>query len=354
MLIRKAYKFKLKTDNQIEQKLVLFSGHCRFVWNKVFHYNMDLLAKKKPIMRYQESTFWLQLWKQSEEYSFLNECHSQVLQQKLMDLDRAFLDGFDKKQPNKKLPNKKKKGISDSFRYNQGFKLDNRRIFLPKIGWVGFHKSQNITGKPKNITISKKAGSWYAAIQVETEIEVSISQNKSAVGIDMGVANFATLSNGKIYEPLNSFKKLQNDLAKQQRKLAKKQKFSNNWQKQVKKIQVTHNTIANARKDYLHKASNEICKNHATIYIEDLKVANMSKSAKGTLENKGRNVKAKSGLNKSILDQGWYEFRRQLEYKAFWLNQDVIAVDAKYTSQKCSCCGYKAKENRQSQAIFQC
>lgn len=109
MLIRKAYKFRLKTTAKREQKLLQFSGCCRFAWNKALALNVERLRKHHPILRYQELDFWCKLWKASEEYGFLNDCHSQILQQKLQDLDKAFLDGFDKTQPNKRMPKKRKK-----------------------------------------------------------------------------------------------------------------------------------------------------------------------------------------------------------------------------------------------------
>ncbi len=135
----------------------------------------------------------------------------------------------------------------------------------------------------------------------------------------------------------------QRKLAMLQRQLSRKVKFSASWQKQKKKSSVcTH--IANIRRDYLHKVTSEISKNHAMIVIEDLKVSNMSKSAKGTAERPGRNIRAKSGLNRSILDQGWYEMRRQLEYKQLWRGGQVLAIPPAYTSQRCACCGHTAKE----------
>ncbi|EOY2478027.1 RNA-guided endonuclease InsQ/TnpB family protein, partial [Shigella flexneri] len=123
---------------------------------------------------------------------------------------------------------------------------------------------------------------------------------------------------------------------------------SNNWQKQKRKIQRLHSCIANIRRDYLHKVTTTVSKNHVMIVIEDLKVSNMSKSAAGTVSQPGRNVRAKSGLNRSILDQGWYEMRRQLEYKQLWRGGPA------YTSQRCACCGHTAKENRLSQSKFRC
>src|ERR1700676_2562941 len=117
MLIRKAFKFRLKANEKVEQQLSQFAGCCRFLWNKALALNMQRLTNSQRILRYQELDFWSKLWKASEEYGFLNDCHSQILQQKLKDLDKAFLDAFDKTQPNKKLPRFKKKGLADSFRY---------------------------------------------------------------------------------------------------------------------------------------------------------------------------------------------------------------------------------------------
>ncbi len=118
--------------------------------------------------------------------------------------------------------------------------------------------------------------------------------------------------------------------------------------------QCLHSRIANIRRDYLHKVTTTISKNHAMIVIEDLKVSNMSKSTAGTVSQPGRNVRAKSGLNRSILDQGWYEMRRQLEYKQLWRGGQVLAVPPAYTSQRCACCGHTAKENRLTQSKFVC
>jgi putative transposase len=289
----------------------------------------------------------------------LSEAPAHILQQKLKDLEKAYLDGFDKKQPLKRMPKKHKRNLHNSFRFPQAkqFKIDHRRVKLPKIGWIGFYKSCDIEGTPKNITISQKSGHWYMSVQVELDLKSRLPVNDIAVGIDVGIAKFATLAtitSNQIIEPINIYRVSQESLSKEQRKLSRKVKFSKNWVKQNRKIQKLHSKIANTRKDYLHKVTNMVCKNHATICIEDLKVSNMSKSAKGTAEKHGKNVKAKSGLNKSILDQGWHEFRRQLEYKAKWNGGKLIAINPRYTSQKCACCGYIEKANRQSQAKFEC
>ena len=176
----------------------------------------------------------------------------------------------------------------------------------------------------------------------------------SAVGIDMGIVRFATLSNGTFYAPLNSFKRHEAALRKAQQAMSRKVKFSNNWKKTKARIQRIHARIGNARRDYLHKTSTAISQNHATVCIEDLQIRNMSKSAAGTTDTPGKNVRAKSGLNKSILDQGWFEFRRQLDYKLAWRGGWLVAVPPQNTSRTCPCCGHVSAQNRQTQARFQC
>lgn len=206
----------------------------------------------------------------------------------------------------------------------------------------------------KNITITQECGKWYASVQTEREVETPVHTSTSAVGIDVGIAKFATLSDGQVFDAVNSFKQKQQRLARYQRVIARKVKFSNNWHKAKQRVSKLYTHIANARRDFLHKTTTNISQNHAMIFVEDLKVANMSKSASGTLEAPGRSVKAKSGLNRLILDQGWSEFRRQLEYKQAWAGGDVLAIAPHYTSQRCSCCGTVSKDNRQSQAKFAC
>ena len=316
--------------------------------------NLERLEKGQGIVWYNELAFWLRLWKQSDEYGFLKECPSQVLQQKLMDLDRAFSNCFDRKQPLKRLPVFKKKGRGEGIRFPQGFKIEGRRIFLPKIGWVGFFRSRAIEGKIKNITVSTRAGRWYASIQTEQELEIQKHPSDSEVGIDAGIKCFAAFSDGTLVMGVNSFRKHEDALAREQQKLSRKKKGSQNWKKQKNKISRLHHTIANVRSDFLHKLSTEISKSHAAVYVEGLNIRGMSASARGTAEDPGRNVGAKSGLNKSILDQGWFEFKRQLDYKLEWKGGQLVEVDYRYTSQQCSSCGHTALGNRQSQAAFKC
>jgi len=252
------------------------------------------------------------------------------------------------------MPRFRKKGKHDSFRYPQGFEIQGNRVYLPKIGWVGFFKSRGIQGTPKNVTVLRRGRHWFVSIQTEREVAEPQHASSTAVGIDLGVKRFATLSDGKFYEPLDSFRTLESELAREQRRLSHKVKFSHNWRKQKEKISRLHLRIADARNDYLHKTSSEISKNHAMIVMEDLRVRNMSASAKGTVEAPGRNVRQKAGLNKAILDQGWYAFRRMLGYKLAWSGGVLELVAPHHTSQTCPECGYVSKNNRQSQAEFCC
>jgi len=354
--LRKAFKFRLNPNSEQIQKMVEYAGCVRFAWNKALAINLDRLEKKQKILWYQEMAFWLGLWKKSEEYAFLKNAPSQTLQQSLKQLERAFKDAFDKNQPLKRIPRFKRKGKKDSFLYPQGFKVEEKQnqIFLPKIGWIKYRNSRKIEGTVKNVTVSKRGKHWYVSIQTEMEVEIRHHPAASIIGIDLGVKKFVTLSDGSYIEPLNSFKQLSKKLALAQRRLSKKVKFSANWKHQKEKISRLHEKIANARLDFLHKISTRISKSHAMIVVEDLKIRNMSKSAKGNQDSHGKNVKAKSGLNKSILDQGWGMFIQMLEYKQAWSGGDVLRVDPKYTSQTCPSCHHVSKENRNTQTNFEC
>lgn len=143
-------------------------------------------------------------------------------------------------------------------------------------------------------------------------------------------------------------------LARLQQELEKKVRFSKNWQRVREQINKLYTKIANIRKNYLHQISSAISKNHAIVFVEDLKIKNLTKSAKGTVEEPGKNVKAKSGLNRAILDQGWGMFFRFLNYKLAWKGGHMIAVPPQNTSRTCPRCGHVSKESRPIQAKFLC
>ncbi|MGX8113439.1 RNA-guided endonuclease InsQ/TnpB family protein [Escherichia coli] len=336
-----AFKFQLRPGGQQECEMRRFAGACRFVFNRALARQNENHEAGNKYIPYGKMASWLVEWKNATETQWLKDSPSQPLQQSLKDLERAYKNFF---QNRAAFPRFKKRGQNDAFRYPQGVKLDqeNSRIFLPKLGWMRYRNSRQVTGVVKNVTVSQSCGKWYISIQTESEVSTPVHPSASMVGLDAGVAKLATLSDGTVFGPVNSFQKNQKTLARLQRQLSRKVKFSNNWQKQKRKIQRLHSCIANIRRDYLHKVTTAVSKNHAMIVIEDLKVSNMSKSAAGTVSQPGRNVRAKSGLNRSILDQGWYEMRRQLAYKQLWRGGQVLAVPPAYTSQRCAYCGHTA------------
>jgi len=294
-------------------------------------------------------------WRHSAQTPWLKDAPVHPLQHALKDLERAYRNFFAQRGS---FPRFKRKGRSESFRYPDAkqFQVDqvNSRIKLPKLGWVRYRNSREVLGVPRNITLSASGGKWYASIQTMREVEPPVPSGAGAVSIDMGITRFATLSDGSFVAPLNSFRKHEAQLRRSQRALSRKIQFSQNWQKAKRRVQRIHTRIGNCRRDFLHKATTLISKNHAMVCIEDLQVRNMSRSAKGNAEQAGKNVRAKSGLNKSILDQGWSEFRRQLQYKLDWNGSILVAVPPHNTSRTCPDCDRVAAENRPTQAHFKC
>lgn len=354
MLIKKAYKFRLEPTVEQEKKMAQFAGCVRYVWNRALALQKELLKMNKRAS-YPQLCKHLTNWKKEPDCQWLNQAPIHALQQALKNLDIGYQRFFNKALQAEE-PVFKKKGKRSSFKESDPacFYIEGNYIKLPKLGLVKFRKSREIIGLCKNVTISKHGKHWFISIQVEYEVLEPVHQSRSAVGIDVGIAKFATLSDGTEIAPCNSFRMLEQQLVRLQRKLARKVKFSNNWRKLKAKIQELCIKIANVRRDFLQKVSTQICKNHAVIVMEDLKIANMSKSSKGTVQDPGKNVKAKSGLNKSILDQGWHSFREMILYKQLWNGGKVIFVPPHYTSQRCHMCGHTEKANRPTQKKFAC
>ena len=355
MIRMQAYKFELQPYGAQERDNRKFSGACRFVFNKALALQKENYEAGNKYISYVEMAKKLTEWRNSTETSWLSEapCHS--LQHALKDLDRAYKNFFAGRA---EFPRFKKKWSRSSFRFPDAkqIKLDqaNSRIFLPKLGWVRYRKSREVIGKLRNVTISSNGTKWFVSIQIEREVKSPRHAATTSIGIDVGITRFATLSNGDYIAPLNSFKKHQQRLTKYLRRMSRKVKFSKNWKKAKSKVQKVHIDITNARKDYLHKITTTISKNHAVVCVEDLQVRNMSKSASGTSEQPGKQVKQKSRLNRSILDQGWGLFRGQLEYKLEWNGGILVDVPAQNTSITCPKCEYISKENRKTQLKFEC
>jgi putative transposase len=348
-----AYKFQIMPSGEQQRDMRRIAGSCRFVWNKALALQIANHEAGEKLINHFAMCKWLPVWKKEPETLWLKETPSQLYQIVLKDLARAYKNFFEKRTD---FPTFKKKVVSSSFCFPQDCEIDsgNSHIRLPKLGWIRYRKSRNIEGVIKNITVSCVAGKWYASIQTERVVDGPIHPSTSIVGNNVGVTLFATLSDGSMFVPVNAFRKNAEKLAKYQRGLSRKTKFSNNWKKQKQKITRLHQRIAHTRSDFLHKTSNTISKNHALVVIGDLKDINMSKSASGTIEAPGRRVKAKSGLNKSILEQGWGEFRRQLEYKQAWLGGGVLAINLRNTSRTCPACNHVSAGNCTTKSKFEC
>jgi putative transposase len=249
-----AFKFELRPDSHQERQMRRFAGSCRFVFNKALALQKARYEQGEKKLGYAGLCKLLTGWRNSTETAWLADAPVHPLQQALKDLERAYSNFFAKRAD---FPRFKKRGQHDNFRYPdpKQIKLDqaNNRLFLPKLGWLRYRNSRDVLGTVKNITVSQSCGKWFVSIQTEREVAQPIP-NGGAVGIDMGVARFATLSNGTFYAPLNSFKRHQDRLRKAQQAMSRKQKFSSNWKKEKSRIQKIHARVGNARHDYLHKA----------------------------------------------------------------------------------------------------
>ena len=324
MLIRKAFKYKLEPTVEQEIMLNKTAGCCRFVYNYFLKLNIDQYAKDETFVFNHQMVNMLPELK--KEYPFLTEVFSQSLQTAVRNLSTAFKNFFNKQNA---FPTFKKKGKNDSFTCPQKFRIEEERnrIFIPKVREIKYRNSRPIEGEVKFITISKNCGKWYVSVLTEQEIEEQPKTFNNPVGIDVGLKEFAVLSTGETIPNPRFYRNLEEKLAKEQRKLSRKEKFSDNRQKQLAKVRKIHSKIANARKDFLHKLSTQIVNNHDVIGVEDLNIKGMVRNHR---------------LAKSIADAGWSMFVNFLEYKCLWQSKTFQKVERFYpSSQLCSECGSK-------------
>lgn len=264
-----------------------------------------------------------------------------------------------------KMPTYHSKGkkLTSTWRGRTLKQIDARHFKLP--GGMGNFKigqALRFSGEIRSITFSEAAGDWYASFLIKTKLpKLAPSPVGTAVGVDVGVVQFVSLSTGEQFPPgmdhgreLDRLAKLQRQQSRMTSPVRGHRKASNNWKKQNRKIQAQHRRIANKRRHYTEIISTDVANRFQTVAIEDLNIKNMTASAKGDAKTPGKNVKAKSGLNRSILNGGFYMFRSRLEAKTRARGGVVVAVNPAYTSQTCSACGHVAKENRPDQATFCC
>ena len=352
MIRLKAYCYRVYPT--VEQE-VLFRqtvGSCRFVYNLCLEQRKLDYHRSHPrrLTAYDQIA---ELPALKVEVPWLREVPNHPLQQAVIDLDRAFKNFFEGRA---NYPKFRRRGDRDSFRYPdpKQFKPQADRIFLPKAGWVAWVRHRPMEGRMKTATVSREADCWYVSIQCETEMPEPMPNLGPAVGVDMGVVKPMVLSTGRVIQLPRTTDRERHKLATLQRKVARKTKGSRNQARARLAVARFQARLARRRKDAAHKATTMIAKNHGLIVVEDLKVRNMTASAAGTIEQPGSNVRAKSGLNRSILDVAPHQIRLMLEYKAAWYGGELRTTPAPNTSRECSVCGCIHADNRRSQAEFLC
>lgn len=354
MILQRAYVYRLDPTPEQAVAFAQWAGACRVVYNLALEQRRD---HWRPGRSFTYSQQQRELTLLRADVDWLRAVPVHALQMAVRAVDTAFQRFF---LGLGAFPRLKRKGEHDAFTLPDpsylGFKRLNANrgaVKIPKLGWVNLVGWRTLGGELRNLTISRKARHWYVSIAWCADVQNPAKSNLPSIGIDLGVRVFAATSNGAKIEPLNAFKRIEDKLAKAQRVLARKTKFSANWKKQKAKISRIHVDAANARKDYLHKLSTELAKSHGVVKIEKLNVRGMSASASGTVKAPGRNVAQKRGLNRSILDQGWSMFATMLRYKLTERGGELVEVPAAHTSQTCNACGHVDAKNR-SASRFKC
>jgi putative transposase len=359
----KAFRFQMRTRPGIESKLRRFAGMGRWVWCKALAEQRARYARGEKYAGHAEMCKWLTGWRNELETSWLSEGPIHPQQQVLKRLDDAYRQFFANVKAGKTgraagFPKFKRYGEDPGIRFPDpkqfSIDADNGRIKLPKLGWIRLRRSQPVVGGLRNVSLTCESGKWFASIQVKISMVATARDIAPSLGIDLGLTAFAATSEGEIVAPLRALAKQQRRLKFAQRAVSRKKKGSCNRRKAIAKLGAAHRKIALQRADWLHKLTTSLADRHAVIAIEDLKVKNMSSSAKGSAEAPGKKVRQKAGLNRSILDASWSEFRRQLEYKTTWRGGLVIAVNPAYTSRTCRLCLHESAENRKTQEVFCC
>jgi len=343
MKIMKAYKFRLQPTQEQAEQLSKEFGCARFVWNQ------GLIRREYAYQQWGVSlssaydiSSQITGLKKLESHEWLKEATASVLQQKLIDQDKAFANFF---KGRASFPKFKKKSHTQSVRYqmDQRIVLNNYRagelLKLPKLGELKVKWSQVPGGIPKMVTVSKSAsGKYFVSFMCEVEQALKPVTGK-VIGIDVGIKDVIGSSDGLHSGAPKFTYKYQRQLKKAGRKLSKKKKGSNGWQKQRIVVAKIHEKIANSRKDFLHKLTTNLVSENDVICVEDLNVSGMLKNRK---------------LSKAVADVGIFELNRQIEYKAEWYGKQVVKISRWFPSTKtCSSCG-NIRIMKLSQRVYEC
>lgn len=331
------YKFRLKPNS--EQKILLAKhfGCARFVFNHFLAERQEEYKNEgKPSNYYTQQARLAELKK--GEYEWLKEVNSQTLQVALRNMDTAYQNFFKKKSA---FPNFKSKKSKNTFSVPQNCSVDEYKIYIPKFReGIAYFKDRKVKGVVKSMTLSlTPSGKYFVSILTEQQYE-PIAKTGKVVGIDLGLKDFAITSDGEKYKNNRFLTKYQNKLAIAQKHLSRKQKGSNNFEKQRVKVARLYEKVSNARKDYLHKVSLDLVRNYDIVCLEDLNVKGMMKNHR---------------LARQISDVAWGEFVEMLTYKADLNDKEIVKIDRFYPSSKtCHNCGYVKKDLKLSDRKWVC
>ena len=324
--MQKGIKFRIYPNREQQNIINQTLGCCRLIYNKGLAMRNEAYQNGNKI-GYAQTSAMLTVLKKEDDFSFLKVVDSIALQQSLRDLDRSFVNFFQKRARHPQF--KSKHNRHQSYRtINQGdnIRITGKYIKLPKLGYVKVRQSMEV-GKIKNVTIERTpTGKYFAVLNVLFELQPMMNQG-GTIGIDVGIKEFYSDSNGNSVSNPKYLEKSIRKLIREQRKLSRKQKGSNNRDKQRVKVALVHEKIANQRNDFLQKQSTILIRENQTICIEDLKVKNMMRNHK---------------LAQHISSVSWSKFFDMLLYKSVWYGNDIVKVPTMYpSSQTCSCCGHK-------------